>query len=183
MIDIMCASNYVDDVMKLTNKSKTTVRAKGAKATTINNDVVLHVVGSKGSAFRLATSQADGSYKLKQDCKGLTKSYDGAIVSADALASGKLDKQAKLELGTYIASKGTKVTFSVLSLAEARKLANKVVIVSRNGTDCSLLVNKVDAQYCASIEMLKNGTEHFFQLETVRIKGRNERHYGALLKG
>lgn len=158
--------------------SKKTVKVKSNAQ---DKRVVLLVTGSKGNAFRVAERLDNGNYKLVQSNVGL--SYDGAIVSAKALAEGKLDKQARLELGCYIAGKGSKASIKELSMDEARKLASKQATFVRNGKEIAVAVASLATQYTASVETLGNGVEHFFQLESVKLKGKNEKHFASLVKG
>jgi hypothetical protein len=151
-----------------------------AKYTGLTGNVVLFIEGSKGNAFRLANVDNNGFAKLTQNNVGLR--YDGANI--DLLNIGKMDKQSKLELGNYIAGRGNSVSVKAITIAQAESMAKRKVTIERhNGKEATLrTLAKIDSQYVASIEKLKGGN-HYFQLETVKIKGVNEKHYGALAKG
>lgn len=144
----------------------------------ITGRCVLLVSGEKGEAFRLADVSADGYATLTQNNVGLK--YAGAKV--DLLDGGKWDKQTRLEVGNYVASKGQRATVKALSLAQADKLASAKHKIERNGKEITLRTfGSTDKHYLASIETFKTGIRHFFQLETERIGKVNAKHYGALI--
>lgn len=152
------------------------------KSTTAN--VVLKISGSKGSVYRLASvTEANGekSYKLVQNNVGLQ--YDGARFTLKEVAEKKVNKQTKLEMGAYVAGKGSSVTITEMTLEQARKEAVNEAIISRNGKDVKVLyAGKAELHYIPTLEKMTGGKEHWFQWETAKIKNRNEKHYGALVK-
>ena len=167
--------------------SKGAGKGKAAKKAAIVEKLigerVALVTGAKGCAFRKGNLYSGGSFKLTQNNVGLK--YDGAMVAKD---SKDWDKQTRLELGNYIGERGERVKLTFLTLDEARRKANRTVKFERNGHTCMARVysvsGKLDVQYLASVEMLgKNKTEHFFQLETERITGRNDLHFGEIISG
>lgn len=161
--------------VKTTAKTAKAVKAKAVVAKLVGERIAL-VSGAKGQVFRKGNLFSDGSFKLTQNNIGIK--YDGALVSAE---SKKWDKQTRLELGNYVCARGERAAIKYLTLDEARKLASKNVKFKRNGRDVSAkYCGKIEQQYIATIEKLKNG-EHFFQLETEKLDS-NAKHFGQILR-
>ena len=175
--------------MKLNSKTVKSVKSvKATKAVKIKatpkGASVMVVSGSKGQVFRMVSPVDDNgktAYKLIQNNVGLR--YDGPTVTTEDLKTQKLSKETRIELGAYVAAKGEVASLKVVSIEEARKMAGKVTKIMRNKAEITLMTaGKADKHYLASIEKLPNGTEHFFQMETSKLKGKNEAHYGALVR-
>ena len=188
--------------MKLTKKTLAAIKAKGAgkKATKLNVSkktkaavayvhkgatgvVVLLVSGSKGQVFRKATCDKAGNVKLTHDIR-TGVSYDGISFNLGAVA--ELKRDARTELGCYVAGRGSKATVEVLTVAQAEKLAsNKIKIERHNGKEVSIKVTKHHGtgQYAGSFERWeKTGAMLFGQFETKRL-AHGLRHFGAIVKG
>lgn len=161
-------------------------QAKTAKAEKrvykgITGRAILLVTGAKGCAFRLAEIDKAGYGQLVQNNIGLK--YDGAKVDLLDAEGKHRDKQTRLELGDYIASKGERVKIKVLSLAEAEKLAKSKHTVERNGKEVKIRTfGNVENHYVASIERFKTGIQHWFQWETESLGAKNRKHFAAMVQ-
>lgn len=142
---------------------------------------VLLVEGSKGCAFRLAEISKDGHAQLVQNNVGLR--YSGVKVDLLDSEGKSRDKQTRLELGDYIASRGERVKVKALTLSQADKLASTKHVIERNGKEVKVRTyGSTDKHYLASIEQFKTGVQHFFQWETESLGAANKKHYGAMIK-
>jgi hypothetical protein len=163
--------------MKLNVKS---VKAK-TNSVPVGNTVLL-VEGAKGSAYRLAHSLGGGRFQLVQNNLGFP--YRGAILDLSKL--NKMDKQTRLEVGSYIAGRGSLVKITPLSVKDALSRAKFDAEVLRKHAgpkkahSVHIRAVALDTQYVASIETFATGKQHFFQTESKYIAGKNEKHYGAL---
>jgi len=162
---------------------KTVAVKKAAKAAYkgITGRAVLLLEGEKGNVFRLVNIDKNGTAQNVQDNRGLR--FEGKSIDVTAENSEGWDKETRLHFGAYIASKGNRVTWKVLSLAQAEKLASKKVTFERNGHEITArYYGNADKHYLATIETFKKtGVRHYFQLETERLKT-NARHFGAIVK-
>ena len=150
-----------------------TVKVSG----TNKGNSVLHVVGNKGSVLRLGRLMAPGKFKLLQNNVGL--SYDGAVMD---ITGGHNDAQTREEFGAYVRGKEGKLSFKVLTVAEAKKLCGTKRIIKRNGHNVTISTTKGEVtQYMPSIETTAKGKELFFQWESVKAP-EGAKHYGQLVK-
>lgn len=158
--------------MKLTPK---TVKAVALK---VGSVMIALLSGGKGDVFRKVRVLAGGKYQPLQKCDGLA--YDGPVFGIAPDGTLEADKEGRLHMGAYVCNRGMRPKVTLMSEAEARKLAKHSIVVRRNGHDIPMKVTRMDAQYAGSIEALKKG-DHWFQWESKKLPN-NAKHYGTVAK-